>query len=294
MAKKITKEEFEKRFNEVSKGKKYEIVEYSAISNPCKIKCLKCGKVNYYKTGNAALSAKFCCQEKDIIKLDKIKERLANNNEYDFVKQVNDSYIIIRHNKCGTETKRHLLSAFKDPFVCTYCNTQKTKNMLPVEDVQKQLDDLFRGEIKLLEYNGQLKKNKYKCMKCGFIFNQKHICLLQSRGCPKCDKIKSKGEQAINKILTDNNLNFKEQVQFKDLPLQRFDFGVYNNDEELQYLIECQGEPHYKEVPVFRDSLSKVQERDQRKRDFCKKNNIKLYEIIYKKGKLLNLDILPF
>ena len=59
-------------------------------------------------------------------------------------------------------------------------------------------------------------------------------------------------------------------------------------------MIECQGEHHYKEIDYTRDSLETIQERDERKRIFCKKNNYPLYEIVYENEKFLNLEILPF
>ena len=116
---------------------------------------------------------------------------------------------------------------------------------------------------------------------------------MQSRGCPKCDRNQSMGEKKIRKILEEHQICFKEQVNVPELPLQKFDFGVYENDE-IQYFIEVQGEQHREERVIFKDGLEKIQERDKRKRDYCSNHNIPLYEIIYQKGKLLNLDILPF
>jgi predicted nucleic acid-binding Zn-ribbon protein len=166
--------------------------------------------------------------------------------------------------------------------------------MLPVEEVQKRLDEQFSGEIKILEYNGQLEKNKYKCLKCGLIFTQQHTCLIQSRGCPKCDKNKSNGEKYIAKLLEQKGIKFEEQVGVTGLPLQHFDFGIYDENNLLLYFIEVQGEQHREEREIFRDSLAKIQERDERKRKYCRENNIPLYELIYQKGKFKNLDILPF
>ena len=65
---------------------------------------------------------------------------------------------------------------------------------------------------------------------------------MQSRGCPKCDKWKSMGEKKIINLLASTGINFKEQVSVPELPLQHFDFGVYDDNDNLLYFIEVQGE----------------------------------------------------
>lgn len=292
MAKKISKNDFLYRFKEIFPMAKIEIIQYEAISKPCIIKCLKCGKVHNYKKGNDVLNRHFCC-EQHLTKLDNIKNRLKNNNEYDFIKKIDKDNIIIRHNVCGQEMKRAIVSAFKEPCSCSYCGSQKIKNMLSKEEVQNNIDNKFFNTIKILEYLGADKECTFKCLKCGLIFKQKYVCLLQSRGCPKCDRYKSQGERQIAKLLEQKNINFKQQVHVKELPLQSFDFAIYQNNE-IKYFIECQGQQHFIQKEYFRDSLKKIQQRDERKRKFCKEKNIPLYEIIYQKGKFLNLDILPF
>ena len=165
--------------------------------------------------------------------------------------------------------------------------------MIPIEEVQAQLDEQFDKQIKILEYNGQLEKNTYKCLKCGLIFKRDSISQKASKGCPKCDSQKSNGERKMAKLLREHGLEYKEQVTFDGLPLLRFDFGVYK-ENELLYLIEIQGEQHYKDREIFRDSLEVIQERDERKRQYCKKYNITLYEIPWIKGHFYDLDKLPF
>ena len=95
-------------------------------------------------------------------------------------------------------------------------------------------------------------------------------------------------QRQLKKILEDNQIFYKEQVGVEELPLQHFDFGVYEG-ETLLYFIEVQGEQHREEREIFRDNLAKIKERDERKREYCHTHNIPLYEIIYQKGKLLNL-----
>lgn len=294
MSKKITREEFLSRFYRNYPNANIQLINYTAISNPLEIECKTCGK--HYKKRRARdfLSSYVCCgNDSNISKIEKLKKIYSESEEFDFVKQVDKDHFIVYHRLCGQDQKRVICNSLDNPFSCKYCGTSKKAQMLSIDEVQGALDERFGGDIKILQYNGQLDKNYYKCLKCGLIFIKKQVCLMQSRGCPKCDRNQSMGEKKIRKILEEHQICFKEQVNVPELPLQKFDFGVYENDE-IQYFIEVQGEQHREERVIFKDSLEKIQERDKRKRDYCSNHNIPLYEIIYQKGKLLNLDILPF
>ena len=289
MSIKITKEEFIKRFKKIHPESQIELLEYTAISKPCAIKCLDCGEIHKYANGNKALTYSWCCDKID--KLSSIRSRL--DKDYQYIKQVDRNYIILKHISCGNEFKRAINSAYKEPNSCPHCKNWKQKLMIPIEEVQSQLDEQFDKQIKILEYNGQLEKNTYKCLKCGLIFKRNSISQKASKGCPKCDSQKSNGERKMAKLLRQHNLEYKEQITFDDLPLLRFDFGVYK-ENKLLYLIEIQGEQHYQDREIFRDSLEIIQERDERKRQYCKEHNITLYEIPWIKGHFHDLDKLPF
>lgn len=109
-----------------------------------------------------------------------------------------------------------------------------------------------------------------------------------SCGCRAGNKnISSKGEELIINILNKNKINFIKEKTFEDLlgknkiPL-RFDFAIYNNNNELQYLIEYQGEQHYKQIKVFsptKQDFLKRQEYDRKKASYCLAHKIKLYAI---------------
>ena len=294
MSKKISQEEFLSRFHRSYPDAEIGLINYTAISNPLEIVCKKCGK--HYKKLRARefLTSFTCCEAHNETKEEKLKKIYEKNNEFDYVKKVDRNYYIVHHNKCGQDIKRTFVNGLDNPFACKYCNTSSTSQKIDIREIQERLDQVFFGTIQILDYNGQLEKNHYKCLKCGLIFVQQQTCLMQSRGCPKCDKYKSNGEKQMIKILEDNGINFREQVAVKELPLQHFDFGVYDEQDNLQYFIEVQGEQHRENRKIFKDSLEKIQERDNRKKKYCLSNNIPLYEIIYQKGKLLNLDILPF
>lgn len=293
MAKKITEKDFLKRFQQAFPEADIEILLYSAISNPIKIRCKKCNKIIENDKASNLLKKYSCCAFNET-KLDRLKKIYASKKDYHFVKKIDKDNVIVHCDNCGNDIQRNIQACLQSPFACKFCETHKTRNMLSIEEVQQRLDKEFQHNIKILEYNGQLEKSTYKCLKCGLIFKAKQVCLDVSRGCPKCDRNKSKGERFVASYLAERNVIFQEQVSVKDLPLQHFDFGIFDQEKKLLGYIEVQGEQHFETRTIFKDSLETIQERDNRKRKYCLKNNIPLYELIYKKGKILNLDILPF
>lgn len=295
MAKKITQEIFEGRFKNLFPEAKIQIIKYSTISQPCTIKCLKCGAIKEYAKASNVLKLTFCCESIERVEL--AMREINKFPDFCFIKKDKQD-IILKHSKCQNEFRRNISTIIKNANHCPYCDDNKGLT-LDIKEVQKQLDKEFFGSIKLLEYVADRSQNMYKCLKCGLIFKQTQKNLLASRGCPKCDRIKSKGERKIEQSLEENKIVFKSQVAFSDLSgdRQRFDFVVYKDEtyKDVFYCIECQGEQHRaSKAVVFKDSLDAIQGRDERKREYCKKKGIPLYEIIYQDGKLINLEILPF
>lgn len=101
-----------------------------------------------------------------------------------------------------------------------------------------------------------------------------------------CHKISSFQWRTI-KILKEYNVNYKVEISFPDLVgskyLLRYDFAIFNTDDSIKFLIECQGKQHYEPVKEFGgESQFEYQlENDKLKRDYAKKNNILLVEIPY-------------
>lgn len=93
----------------------------------------------------------------------------------------------------------------------------------------------------------------------------------------------SLGEQKIKEVLNSLLYKYQEQIYFKDLKGKnsylKFDFGIFINEKII--LIEYQGEQHYAEIKIFKDTLKERQERDNKKREYCKEHNIPLIEIPY-------------
>lgn len=120
------------------------------------------------------------------------------------------------------------------------------------------------------------------CYKHG-IFKQVVRNHLLGRGCSICRN--SKGELFIKQILDVNNIKYKQQYKFNNLrykDLLKFDFAIIDNKENVEYLIEFNGEQHYK----FKTKFHKSQEgfiisqyRDSLKLSYCLENDIPFYVI---------------
>ena len=99
---------------------------------------------------------------------------------------------------------------------------------------------------------------------------------LDGCGCPQCSN--SALEREFKQFLIENNINFIQSANNNDLPWigkQHLDFYL----PEYNVGIECQGGQHFKSVKYFggEDEFKIVIDRDKRKYELCKENNVKLY-----------------
>lgn len=129
-----------------------------------------------------------------------------------------------------------------------------------------------------------------KCQLCG---NTKSISgrSLRNGDTKSCGCLKSAGEQTIQEILSSLNYEYKKEYTFEDLisPYSslklRFDFAVIKNKQVI-FLIEYQGEQHYKEIPYFQHSLDYTQNCDNTKYEYCQHHNIPLLYIKHDNGQV--------
>lgn len=141
------------------------------------------------------------------------------------------------------------------------------------------------GKLTVLEYAGSKRGRAHwrcKC-ECG---NECIVCssYLRTGDTTSCGCVMSRMEEYIAKLLDSNDIIYQRQYSFSDLrgkmhPL-RFDFAIFNCQQQLQCLIEYQGQEHYHNT--FRLPEEKYQaflERDEQKRQYCRTHNITLYEL---------------
>lgn len=146
-------------------------------------------------------------------------------------------------------------------------------------------------EAESIKYSDGSIYSNWKCLcDCGNIVEVLGTCL-RSGNTQSCGCMISKGETIIASILQNNNISFIPQYSFNDClstkqHLLRFDFAIIENNN-LNCLIEYQGIQHYEETgwdsPIENDIL---------KKEYCRKNNIRLIEIPYWDYSKLNNEYL--
>ena len=107
----------------------------------------------------------------------------------------------------------------------------------------------------------------------------------------------SRGEIKIREILEEAGFHFTMEQSFEGLnspngrPL-RFDFCVFDDDGQVDFLIEYQGKQHYEASSKFggKKGLFQQQYNDNKKRRFCQQNDFTLVEIPYTEENLIDYD----
>ena len=154
--------------------------------------------------------------------------------------------------------------------------------------------DLTDCKFTRLTAKQRIKKNNitmWECLcDCGNIHYARTGDLITGR-VKSCGCLKSYGEEQIAQFLNCYNIEYQQQYSFNELRgdfnYLRFDFAIFLNNE-LNCLIEYQGKQHYD--PKDRWYNEKILEYDNKKREYCKQNNISLYE--FTKDMNINIELL--
>lgn len=132
------------------------------------------------------------------------------------------------------------------------------------------------------------------CPKHGEFWITPHAHLTGKQGCPICNE--SQLEKEIRLFLNENNVEYVSGKHFDWLGQQHLDFYL----PKYNVAIECQGIQHFESVEHFGGDKAFIKrvERDKRKKELCKKNNILIfyyssfnYDGMYTNKELLLKDI---
>ena len=101
-------------------------------------------------------------------------------------------------------------------------------------------------------------------------------------------------------LLDQGDILYVTEFSFPDLKsergnLLRFDFAVFETPEDLEaerpkFLIEMQGEQHYKQKFQSREAFARQQANDKRKRNYCNAKGHVLVAIPYTELNSMTLD----
>lgn len=122
-------------------------------------------------------------------------------------------------------------------------------------------------------------KHRYWIVICPYCHKEFSISSTNIKTQFSCGCIKSKGEFLINTILLKNNYIFQTEYVFTDLPNRRFDFAIFDENNNLSSLIEWDGEQHFNSQSKYYTQEGIL--RDKEKNLYCLSHNIPLYRIPY-------------
>ncbi len=263
------------------------ISEYTGANNKASIRCNDCG-YEWEAIPRSVKNSKHGCP-KCKVSQSKINTSLKNfldkynSSLYELVEFKNCMEVTVKCKKCGFLRTTNANNIYR--FGCPKCGQERTHK------AQKLTKEKFIYKSNIIH------NNKYNYLKVDYInydtpviitcpihgdFKQTPNHHLRGQGCPKCKQ--TSGEQIIRQILENININFKCEYYINN-PYSNHNFRVdfYININNQSYIIEYNGEQHYKPIKHFGGEIKYYEQvkRDNDLRLYCETNNIKLLEIKY-------------
>lgn len=213
----------------------------------------------------------------------KSKEKHGDKFDYSKTKYYNSSQKITiicpEHGEFQQDCTSHLSGAG-----CGICS-----NKINADKCRKSIDEFILDSKKIHSDKYDYSKVKYSnnntkvtiiCPKHGEFRQTPNSHIKGKSGCPKCNE--SKGERLTRLFLETKNIDYIPQKKFKECRIIRplpFDFYL----SELNVCIEYNGIQHYEPSQIFGGvkGFERVVKSDGIKKEFCKKEGIKLIIIKY-------------
>ena len=210
--------------------------------------------------------------------------------------------------ECGTIKAINSQHLIKGNIISCGCENRKraSERMLKYNLAHQtiKIGDRF-GKLTVLEgpflkkrKDGRKREAYYLCQcDCGSAPIEVLGNSLQTGNTKSCGCLMSKGEFAIKELLEKNNITFKQEYSFSDLRnpktncLLRFDFAIFSQEKDLEFLIEYDGRQHYQgpdtlvwssyQSQTRQEALEEIHFRDALKNKYCQENNLILKRIPY-------------
>jgi len=289
-------------------------IRYVNASTPVEIVCNKHNVTFYPRPGNI-LGSHTCCPKCGIEKIcDKrrltvneiiarIKEKFGNKLDCSKVvqpKNTESKITLICHEKDenGNEHGEFQItphSLFSSKYACPKCACVNIglNGRISNEEFLDKVKKIHYGKNFDWSLTHYTKYEDYVKVICNETdrFGNKHGefkvkagNLLNGNGCPLCNS--SHLEQTVRADLLMNNIQFEQYKRFEWLGLQSLDFYL----PECGIGIECQGSQHFKDdffkskgIEFSKNLFKETTQRDSRKKQLCKENNVELIYFLDKK-----------
>lgn len=293
MPKKISTEDFIFKSNIIHNNKyDYSLVNYVNNKTKIKIICPIHGEFlqipNNHLGGNGCIRCSIPTDTKDIFII-KAKRVHGEKYGYDNVTYINSQtkikILCYKHGEFYQKPYSHLNGRG-----CKYCNGKHHIKDF-IEKAKKVHENLYDYIEEPYIAN---KKVGIICKIHGIFFQTSNIHLSGS-GCPNCfNKNESLVGDFLKELLNDNiKIEKQKRIDVKDKFIKNYiRVDYYFEIEEKKYIVEYNGEQHYK--PFWKSKnkeydFSIQQQRDEFLNFYCKNNNINLIEIDGRKFKNNNI-----
>ena len=273
------KEKFQEKINVKYPLESLEVVEYTYAKQPATVKCLTCNSTYRIKGENFLVKDKSrVCSKCLPNKRKQLQASIETFIEYTLKQDLFEFNLEDLNIKGSNDLV---------PGVCKLCKKTNFKTMRDykrgygcscVANNEKKSNEKFLLELPsdlkaLEEYRGAHEKISIK-HSCGFIWKTTPHNILSGKGCPKCNRKTSKGEQRIENFLKDNNIDYiKEYEVILEGHKLRTDFFLPDKNFHIEY----NGIQHYKPVKHFggQQKFEKQVELDKLKNKYLDVKTIK-------------------
>lgn len=284
---KLTQEEFEAKANKVHNFK-YDYSETEYVNNHTKIK-IRCKEHGIFEQmPYSHLMGNGCPECGNVKRLteEMFLERANNihNGKYKYYGDFISTHKKIRigcpiHGDFIQLAKNHLKGQG-----CPECGKEYAKQWQKgqyeefIKKSKERFGDVYEFPNIEKEFENSHSKIHFKCLRCGRVFEKRCGDHLTSPngGCNCMNGNKSCLEKDVEKLLMENNIDFKQEKSFSWLHLKRLDFYI----PKYNIAIECQGKQHFVPSTLFggEEEFKKQIERDREKFNVCKEHGI---DILY-------------
>ena len=260
----------------------YSLVKYIKSSIKVKIKCNKCGSI-FEQTPAMHIQGNGCSvcnpphrkltNEEFVERLAKSHPNLEVLSEY----KGKDTKIKVRckiHDYTYYTTPHRLVQGAN----CKQCYNDRRGRAIKnsIDKIKNEIyrvhNDKYQYPYLESEYVTSKSKLTIICPLHGEFKQSYNKHVSHQQGCPICSE--SKYENYINRLLSDNNINFEREKKFEWLGSQSLDFYL----PEYNIGIEVQGDFHFDNIVINGHIVGKARQviLDEKKKGMCDEHGVKL------------------